>query len=98
MEQASVKDVEQLIDTMVSNRKVDDMCGLGGVRIDEVELAVYLRNHIVRQSHCNGWYAKGKGILGTREHDGVFEPKKCHAPIGAPEPDIEPHFTKQLRN
>ena len=89
MEQVSVKDVNQLIDTMVPNRKVDDMCGLGDVRIDEAELAVCLRNHIARQSHRRGWYAKGKGILETREHDGVFEPKKCNAPIGPPEPAIK---------
>ena len=47
-------------------------------------------------------YAQGKGILGTRKQDGVFEPKKCHAPIGLPKPAIKiymlSHFTKRSRN
>ena len=65
------------------------MGGLGNVRIDEVELVVCFRDHIVRQSDRRGWYAQSKGVLGTREHDWVFELKKRHAPIELPEPAIE---------
>ena len=65
MEQAAVKVVNQFIDTMVPNREGNQLGGLGNVRIDEVDLAVCLRNHIVRQSHRRGGYAQGKGILGN---------------------------------
>jgi hypothetical protein len=40
MEQFVVKDVDQLIDTMVPNREINQHGGIGNVRIDEVELAV----------------------------------------------------------
>ena len=66
MEQAAVKEIDYLIDAMVSNRKFNQLGGLGNVRVDEVELAVCLRNCVVRQSHRRGWYAQGKFILETR--------------------------------
>ncbi len=75
MEQAAVKDVDKLVDTMVSNRKVYDLSGLGDVRINEIELAVCLRNYTVRQSHRHGWYAKDERVFCAREDDGVYEPK-----------------------
>ena len=55
MEQAAVNDVGQLVDTMVINREVSQLGGLGNVRINEIELAVCLRNYVVRQSHRRGW-------------------------------------------
>ena len=66
MEQAAARDVDQFIDTIVPNREINQLGGLCGVRIDKAELTVRLRNYIVRQSHRRGWYAQGKGILGTR--------------------------------
>jgi hypothetical protein len=75
MKQTAVKDVDQLVDTMVSNRKVDDLGRLGGIGINEIELAVCLRNYVMRQSHRHGWYAKGERVFGAGEDDGVFEPK-----------------------
>ena len=63
MEQAAVKDIHKLINTMVANWEFNQLGGLGNVRIDEVELAVCLCNHIVRQSHRRGRYAQGEGIL-----------------------------------
>jgi hypothetical protein len=48
MEREAVKDVDQFIDTIVPYREVNQLGGLSVVRIDEVELAVYLYNHIMR--------------------------------------------------
>ena len=76
MEQAAIKDVNKLVDAVIPDGEVNDLGGLGNVGIHQIELAICLCNHIVRQSHRRGWYTKGKGVLVAREDEGVLEPKE----------------------
>jgi hypothetical protein len=75
MEQAAVQNIYKLVNTMISNWEINDLGGLGDVRIKELERPIGLRYNIVGQGHCHEWNAQSKGILGAREDDWVLEPE-----------------------
>ncbi len=76
MKQSAIKNVDKFVDVMALDGEVDDLSGLGNVGINQIELAVYMGDYIVRQSQRRGWYAESEGVLCAREDEGVLEPKE----------------------